>query len=96
MYALAVTFQIKSGQMEAFMPLMRQNAQTSLQIEPGCHRFDICTDPDRPDEVFLYELYTDKAAFQAHLDNAHFKAFDQQVAAMIARKEVRGFAQVQS
>ncbi|MEL6701373.1 MAG: antibiotic biosynthesis monooxygenase, partial [Pseudomonadota bacterium] len=63
MYAVTVTFQIKPGQMAAFMPLMQANARTSLAAEPECHQFDIATDPARPDEVFLYELYTDAAAF---------------------------------
>lgn len=96
MFAVVVTFEIEPGQFDAFMPLMTENAQTSLSDEPGCQRFDVCTDPGRPGEVFLYELYTDEAAFSAHLDSAHFKAFDAKVAAMIQSKHVRTFRQVLS
>ena len=86
MYAVTVTFQIKPGQMAAFMPLMQANARTSLAAEPECHQFDIATDPARPDEVFLYELYTDAAAFDAHLASAHFQSFNAEVGAMIASR----------
>lgn len=96
MFAVVVTFQIKAGAMAEFLPLMIANAQTSLAEEPGCHRFDVCTDEDRPDEVFLYELYTDRAAFDAHLSAAHFKAFDSAVAAMVAGKDVRTYQEVAS
>ena len=96
MYAVVVTFRIQPGAMAGFLPLMHANAATSLADEPLCHRFDVCTNPSRPDEVFLYELYEDAAAFQTHLDSAHFKAFDALVAPMLDGKHVRTYAQVQS
>lgn len=94
MFAVTVTFQITPGQMQAFLPLMLQNARTSLQAEAGCRQFDVATDPDFPDEVFLYELYTSPAAFQTHLASMHFKEFDAQVEGMIAAKTVRRFREV--
>ncbi|MCR8726063.1 putative quinol monooxygenase [Frigidibacter sp. ROC022] len=95
MFAVVVTFQIVPGQMPAFLPLMLANARASLTAEDGCHQFDVATDPERPDEVFLYELYTDKAAFDAHLDSPHFAEFNAGTAAMIAGKTVATYAQVQ-
>ena len=94
MFAVVVTLQVAPGSMEAFLPAMLQNAAASLADEPDCHRFDVCTDPARPDEVLLYELYTDADAFQTHLTTAHFKAFDAQVAPMQPSKELRTFASV--
>ena len=96
MFAVIVTFQINPSDWAAFLPAMRDNAATSLAQEAGCHRFDVCTDPARPHEVFLYELYTDAAAFDAHLSSDHFKAFDARVAQMVASKSVATYAQVTS
>lgn len=96
MFAVTVLFQIKRGQMDAFLPAMRTNAATSLEREPGCHQFDVCTDASAPDDVFLYELYADADAFQAHLESAHFKDFDAAVSQMIVSKEVRTFSEVTS
>ena len=96
MYAVVVTFRIKAGEMDAFLPLMTENASTSLADETGCHRFDVCTDSTRANEVFLYELYTDRAAFDAHLASAHFRAFDQRVANMVADKSVSTYDRVAS
>ena len=94
MFAVTVTFHIQPGQMAAFLPLMLSNASASRK-EPGCRQFDVCTDPAHNDEVFLYELYTDSAAFDAHLAAPHFKEFAAQVDPMISRREVRTYATVQ-
>ncbi|MGI9463684.1 MAG: putative quinol monooxygenase, partial [Aestuariivirgaceae bacterium] len=53
-----------------------------------CRRFDVCTDPDRPERVFLYEIYDDRAAFDAHLASDHFKAFDAEVVPITLDKVV--------
>lgn len=85
MFAVCVTFELVEGQMDAFWPLMKANAAASLKLEKGCHQFDVCREGD---VVFLYELYTDAAAFDQHLQEPHFRSFDAAVAGMIARKDV--------
>ncbi|MDW3183506.1 putative quinol monooxygenase [Roseobacter sp.] len=94
MFAVVVTFQIKPNHVADFLPLMTRNAATSLAEEPGCHQFDVATDPARPEEVFLYELYEDAAAFDAHLASEHFKSFDAAVTDMIAAKSVNTYVKV--
>jgi len=94
MFAVIVTFQIAQGQMRAFMPLMLVNARDSIAHEPGCHQFDVATDPSAVNEVFLYELYTDETAFALHLRSEHFKIFDAAAGPMIESKAVRTYKQV--
>lgn len=93
-YAVCVTFQIRENWMEAFMPLMLGNARASLTEETGCLQFDVLTDPARSHEVFLYELYTDRAAFDLHLTSDHFLAFDSAVSEMVADKQVKTYTEV--
>lgn len=88
MYVVAVTFRLHPAQADAFLHAIKENAQLSLDLEPGCHRFDVAVGEDGPDTVFLYELYTHRAAFDAHLASAHFKAFDAKVRDWVASKEV--------
>lgn len=89
MFVVCVEFGLAEGRMEEFLPLMMEQAANSLSLEPDCHYFDVCRDPEGAPIVFLYELYTDAAAFQAHLQSAHFKSFDAAVAPMVASKQVR-------
>lgn len=91
MYVITVEFTIHPEHLAAFMPLMRENARVSRETEAGCRRFDVCRDPAQPERVFLYELYDDRAAFEAHLSATHFMAFDGAAKAMVARKAVHAY-----
>jgi len=91
MYALFVTFRIHPGKTDDFVSLMTVNARASRETEPGCQQFDICRDGD---EVFLYEIYDDRAAFEAHTTTAHFAALQAASEGMVAAKEVRFFDEV--
>ncbi len=94
MFAVVVTFKLKPEAKDKFLTLMRENATASVRDEPGCHQFDVATDPDRPDEVFLYELYTDSMAFEEHKQTTHFALFDDATSAMIAEKQVQTYRTV--
>ena len=94
MYAVCVKFDLKDGKTAGFMPLMRDNAQASLRTEDGCLQFDVLSDPDKPDTVFLYEIYADRAAFDFHLASDHFQSFDAATADMIAAKDIQTWTEV--
>lgn len=94
MFAVTVTFTIHDGKMEVFLPLIRKNAQASVADEPGCQQFDVCTDPDRPNQVFLYEIYDDEAAFVAHQQMPHYKAMGAAASGLVAQKDLRTFSTV--
>ncbi|PSL20369.1 putative quinol monooxygenase [Shimia abyssi] len=91
MYAVTVTFVVKPEMMPSFLPLMARNARISRKVETGCQHFDVCRDGDI---VFLYEVYDDRTAFDAHLASAHFQEFDAAVSSMIQEKQVRLFNEV--
>jgi len=95
MYVVTVRFRIKPEHSQGFMPLMLSNASDSLRNEAGCHRFDVCSDSERPDDLFLYEIYADSSAFDTHLQSPHFREFDEKTQHMIASKEVLTFNQLQ-
>ena len=96
MYAVCVMLRLKPGKREEFMPMMLTNAQTSLRTEPDCHRFDVATDTSDPEAVLLYELYADRAGFDAHLASEHFQIFEAASAPLLADKTVVTFDTVTS
>jgi len=89
MHVVTVEFTINPSLWDAFLPLMVENARASRESEPGCRQFDICIDAAKPATVFLYELYADRAAFDAHLASVHFKAFAAATQAMITGRAVQ-------
>lgn len=89
MFVVTVLFRQHPEHAVAFLDAVTENARRSLEDEPGCHRFDVAVGEDGPETVFLYELYSDRAAFDAHMKTAHFTAFDTMVAPWVASKEAR-------
>ncbi|MDJ0630557.1 MAG: putative quinol monooxygenase [Rhodobacter sp.] len=89
MHVVVVDFAVNPERMAEFLPLMKVQAQNSLDLEDGCKRFDVCIDRHDPNRILLYELYVDDAAFQSHLKSAHFIAFDRAVSDMVVEKTVR-------
>jgi quinol monooxygenase YgiN len=89
MLALVVEFRIHAMHVAAFAAAIADNARTSRGSEPGCRQFDICRDPADASLFFLYELYDDEAAIQAHLRSPHFLAMDRATADWVAAKTVR-------
>lgn len=85
---LLVEFVIDPPHIAAFGAALADNAAASL-TEPGCRRFDVCTDPQRPGRFVLYEIYDDADAVVAHLAASHFKVFDLQCAEWVLHKTVQ-------
>ncbi len=88
MFVVTVLFEVVPDQADLFVTRVRQQAKDSLASEPGCYRFDVCIDQSIPERIFLYEIYTDKAAFDLHLASQHFKAFNEEVAPITTNKQV--------
>lgn len=87
-FVIVVDFRIKSGQMAEFRRLIDDNARASVKHEPGCSRFDVCANRKDADRVLLYEIYDDRAAFDAHLKTKHFAVFNDASAPLVADKIV--------
>lgn len=93
MYIVTVEFDIHPKQLGAFLPLMLENARASRR-EPACLQFDLSQSEDIPTQFFLYEVYQDRAGFDAHLASAHFKAFDAATRSLVASRRIKTHTQI--
>jgi len=75
MFVVVVEFTVRAEFIEPFQNRVMQQAQDSLKLEVDCHVFDVCVCCGKESRVLLYEIYTDRAAFDAHLASAHFRDF---------------------
>ncbi len=94
MYVILVEFTLHARHFEKFVTRVRQQAADSLEREPGCRVFDVCIDPARDNFVLLYEVYDDRAAFDAHLAADHFIDFDATVGGWVSDKQVRALERI--
>ncbi len=72
MYAVFVTINIDPERVDEFTQASFGDAEGSVRDEPECFRFDMLRDPEIPSRFYLYEVYRDEDAFQAHLETPHF------------------------
>lgn len=68
---------------EQFKEATSENARHSLQ-EPGVARFDVVQQRDDPTRFVLVEVYRTEEAALAHKDTAHYQAWRDAVAPMMA------------
>ena len=74
-YVVTVDFGTAPENFDRFKQIMTENAQASVANEPGCREFNVYENPDAPNHLFLFEVYDDEAAFQQHVNAAHYKHF---------------------
>lgn len=88
MYVVCVTVKVTPGNGDRFLEAARKNHEATRH-EPGNLRFDVlrAVDPPAPGEpelFLLYEAYRAKEDFTAHQQTAHYFAFRDEVADMMA------------
>jgi (4S)-4-hydroxy-5-phosphonooxypentane-2,3-dione isomerase len=81
-----VHIRVKTESIEAFKEACTENARQSVQ-EPGIARFDVIQQADDPSRFVLVEVYRTSDAANSHKDTAHYAAWRDSVASMMA--EVR-------
>lgn len=93
-YTVVVDLQVERERAKEFLELLRQNATTSLELEPGCQVFDVCQSPEDVGQFLLYEVYENAQAFQHHLETSHFLAFNRIAEPLTISKAVRTFSRL--
>jgi autoinducer 2-degrading protein len=61
-----VKYQVKPGEMDEFLAVLRRHIARTKATEPGCIQFDILLPHDEKDCVRLHEVYADEEAFRTH------------------------------
>lgn len=85
-FALMVTLKLKPGSSEKFIPLILKNRNASLANESGCREFKVMKNLEEADTFHFYEEYDDLAAFKAHQNSDHFKAYFEAAKDMMAER----------
>ncbi len=87
--AIFVTMQLKKGMGEAFRPHILKNAEATRRDEPDNHQFNVLVSEEDPDQYHFYEVYSDKAALDAHRQTPHFQAYAEATKDMVANRHVQ-------
>lgn len=83
MRILHVHVRVKAEAVDAFIEATRANAAASRQ-EPGVARFDVVQQADDPTRFVLVEVYRDAEGHAQHRTTAHYAAWRDAVAPLMA------------
>jgi len=84
MLVVHVHVQVKPECIDAFKKASLANAHASIK-EPGVARFDVVQQTDEPTRFVLVEVYRNGQAPALHKETAHYAAWRDAVAAMMAK-----------
>ena len=83
MQVTLVHVHVKPQFVDAFIAATRANHEASVR-EPGNRRFDVLQDPAEPTRFIFYEAYASAEDAAAHKQTAHYAAWRDAVAEMMA------------
>ena len=83
MHITLVHVRVKSEAIDAFIAATRANHEASIQ-EAGNRRFDVLQSPNDPARFILYEAYATADDAAAHKATAHYLAWRDAVADLMA------------
>lgn len=83
MHVTLVHVRVRPESVAAFVAATRANHEASTR-EPGNRRFDVLQAPDDPSRFLLYEAYASAQDAAAHKATAHYLAWRDAVADMMA------------
>ena len=89
MYVVTVDFTLKPESVNAFRAAIQDQARNSLSLEADCLQFDVCFNPADETQVFIYEIYTNEAAFRSHIKTRHFEIFNEVASPWVETKTIR-------
>ena len=89
-------FRVKPEAKAAFLDAALDDASHSVADEAGCRRFDVVCPEGAEDTVVFYEVYDDRAAFEAHLQTPHLKRFQAAMKALEVEETLVRFAALEN
>ena len=87
-HVVLVQVTIRPEMQDEFSAALLHNARESVRHDPGCLRFDVSQDKERPENWVLYEVYDSPDAHALHRQSPHFLAYDAVAARAVVEKTV--------
>jgi len=75
--------EIDPTHLDAYKALLKEEIEASIGIEPGVLTLYAVSIKDHPNQIRLFEMYSDQAAYQSHRQTPHFLKYKTQTAGMV-------------
>jgi quinol monooxygenase YgiN len=75
--------EIYPDQVAAYKAALKEEIETSIRVEPGVLTLYAVSVKGHPNQVRQFESYSDQAAYQSHMQTAHFRKYKVQTQNMV-------------
>jgi quinol monooxygenase YgiN len=86
-YVITADFEIVAADFDKYVALAKENATVSIK-DPGCREFNIAISPKNPNHVYIFEVWENAAALDAHRATDHLKAYLGATKDMVAKRNI--------
>ena len=63
---------IDSTQLESYKAALKEEIETSIQLEPGVLTLYAVSEKDKPTHITILEIYANAESYKAHVQTPHF------------------------
>jgi quinol monooxygenase YgiN len=67
--------EIEPGELSAYRDALKEEIEASIRLEPGVLTLYAVSVKDQPNQVRIFEMYENQAAYESHLRTPHFKKY---------------------
>lgn len=67
-----VKIEVDPEQLDTYIPMLREQMNTAVKLEPGVLQYHVVTEKERPNWFTLIEVYRSREDYLAHLQTSHF------------------------
>ena len=79
---------IDSAQLDNYRTMLKEEIETSVRVEPGVLTLYAVSEKNNPTHITILEIYADSAAYEAHLQTAHFIKYKTETKDMVKSLEL--------
>ena len=80
--------EIDPAQLESYKAAVKEEMETSVRVEPGVLAIYAVAEADTPHKLRFFEMYADRAAYEAHVASAHFRKYFETTKGMIVSRRL--------
>jgi quinol monooxygenase YgiN len=80
--------EIDPTQLESYKEAVKEEMETSVRVEPGVLAIYAVAEKSNPSKLRFFEMYADEAAYNAHIESAHFKKYAKTTKGMITSRRL--------
>jgi quinol monooxygenase YgiN len=80
--------EIEPAQLDNYKAAVKEEMEPSVRVEPGVLAIYAVAEKDNPSKLRFFEIYTDEAAYKAHVESAHFKKYQNITKTMITSRRL--------